>query len=251
MFRKFLLAFLLAGAPLSAMAGDWTGFYAGLNGGFGWGKFSYSENADLTTTGPGFPFASALAAKGNQNSDGFIGGAQVGFNLPSTGALLLGVEADLDWGGIDTSIGKPHGFPDYSGGVSPLDIHTDIDALSTLRGRAGINTGNLSIYGTGGFAYGRISTDAIAAIPSSSTDFLVATGNKSLWRSGWTAGGGVEYPVDEGLSLRAEYLHVDLGNTTLFNDTVTSTSPDATSHFHIVTKTAADIIRIGFDYAFD
>jgi len=42
-------------------------------------------------------------------------------------------------------------------------------------------------------------------------------------RTGWTVGGGVEYALGCGWSIRGEYLYVDLGSWTTFN---TPPSPD-------------------------
>ena len=84
---------------------NWTGFYVGGNAGY-WGS-----QGSATTTGsvsfinqtyePGASnIANALAQLADNNaslhSDGFIGGAQAGYNYQFSKGILLGFAADFD-----------------------------------------------------------------------------------------------------------------------------------------------------------
>ncbi|MEI9914904.1 MAG: outer membrane beta-barrel protein [Methylovirgula sp.] len=57
----------------------------------------------------------------------------------------------------------------------------------------------LLIYGTGGGAYGNFHTSY------NGTDFF------NTGHFGWTAGGGIEYAIDNNWSVRAEYRYTDYG----------------------------------------
>src|SRR3954451_21256802 len=65
---------------------NWTGFYAGLNGGYSWGRANESGLI-------GAPFVGAATVK--QNVDGGLGGAQVGYNWQVDRKWVVGVEADI------------------------------------------------------------------------------------------------------------------------------------------------------------
>ncbi|MFL5116781.1 MAG: outer membrane protein, partial [Microvirga sp.] len=140
--KKFLLSSVaLLGFTAGAMAADlprrappvfvpvpvftWTGFYVGVNAGYGWNNGDdnnclgcFGTGALFVDTAPGVvapvtaaPF-SAVPATGfggrGGNSDGFVGGAQVGFNYQFTpgSGFVVGVEADIQWmGGNDGNKG--------------------------------------------------------------------------------------------------------------------------------------------------
>ena len=70
---------------------DWSGFYLGVNGGYGWGR----RCADITAVN-----AVAFAfAEGCSNSGGGIVGGQVGYRWQSS-AWVFGLEAQGDWANI-------------------------------------------------------------------------------------------------------------------------------------------------------
>jgi outer membrane immunogenic protein len=133
--KKFLLSSVaLLGFTAGAMAADlprrappvfvpvpvftWTGFYVGVNAGYGWssddnnnclGCFGGVVTVDTTpggaTVAPVALPAGAFGFAGNNGGDrdGFVGGAQVGFNYQFTpgSGFVVGVEADIQWLGGD------------------------------------------------------------------------------------------------------------------------------------------------------
>src|SRR5450830_356430 len=62
---------------------SWTGFYAGINGGYAWGQSGWSD--------PAFGVDS-----GNFNTSGGLIGGQLGYNW-QTGPVVHGIETDADW----------------------------------------------------------------------------------------------------------------------------------------------------------
>jgi len=107
---------------------NWTGFYVGVNGGYGWGTADWS--------GPGGSFSSS--------PNGWLVGATVGYNF-QTGTWVWGIEGDLDW--VDLN------------GTSTVCAGCDIKStwLGTARARLGYaGWNNWLPYITGGAAAGSL-----------------------------------------------------------------------------------------------
>lgn len=152
----------------------WTGFYVGVNAGYGWLD-------DNNTTGifvpPGTfapPFAGVSGVLGGGgaggNDDGFVGGAQIGYNY-QIGSFVVGVEADIQWADFNVENNVfvvPAGFPPSFIPAALSD--DDMEWFGTARARAGVAFDRFLIYATGGFAYSDNNT-------------------------GWTAGGGIEWAL--------------------------------------------------------
>jgi outer membrane immunogenic protein len=78
--------------------------------------------------------------------------------------------------------------------------------LSSVTGRLGFTPGgNWLIYGKGGVAWADL--DQTVAVPGISV-------TNSETRTGWTAGGGVEYAFAPGWSGKLEYQYYDFGSDT-------------------------------------
>ena len=165
------LAPLYKAPPAPAPAYDWSGFYAGVNGGGGWGHSWWNAN----TTG--FPLNGGQA------------GGTAGYNW-QTANIVFGIEGDLDWSGFDGSATTPG---------CPAGCSTSDSWLSTIRGRLGYSLDRFMPYVTGGLAVG----DVRAATPG-------FTGGDTT-NAGWTVGGGLEVALPGNWSAKAEYLRVDLG----------------------------------------
>src|SRR5208283_4489220 len=75
----------------------WTGFYVGVNGGFGGG---YGD-ATLAILGPiAFGFASANTTNMNFGYGDFFIGGQAGYNYQFANRVVVGLETDMQWSGI-------------------------------------------------------------------------------------------------------------------------------------------------------
>ncbi|BAF89961.1 MULTISPECIES: outer membrane protein [Azorhizobium] len=120
---------------------------------------------------------------GADSPKGFLGGLQAGYNLQMAGSpIVLGLETDFDWAGMN-------------------DGNYSQDYIGTVRARAGFAFDRVLIYGTAGFAYGKGSYQ-VFGLSNSQTSY------------GWALGAGAEYAIDRNWSARAEYMYVDLGNST-------------------------------------
>lgn len=230
-----------------AMAGyNWTGFYLGLNAGYGWSRQT-AQNGELFSGAP-FPITAGFPDTFSGTASGFIGGGQIGYNH-QINRIVLGLEANLDYSGIK-------GGPTFSGvlnlGGPPVPVNTTVDLqqklhwLATFRGRLGYTPYDaLLVYATGGLAAGKIENPMLILFNSigGTTTF---TGSASTTRTGWTIGGGAEYGIGRNWTAKAEYLYVDLGRTSVTGTSVppqpTQTTADFKNHYHIV--------RFGVNYLF-
>src|SRR5262245_60090602 len=185
---------LLAGSVGTATAADlrppppppvpmynWSGFYIGVQGGFGWADLE----RPLVTTGVTFT---------TETSGGLFGGT-VGFNWQA-GAWVFGFEADYAWADISRSV-------DNCFGIALVTCRSGLDTFGTARLRVGGAWGPALIYATGGLAFGEHSASIF--------DNLTGLGvERSEFAVGWTAGGGIEWGFAPGWSLKAGALFFDL-----------------------------------------
>ncbi|GLI93954.1 outer membrane protein [Methylocystis echinoides] len=168
----------------------WTGFYAGLNAGYGFGANSnaqsYAIGTDVfagrvITGGSGgyglagepliLPSGAGLAHTGSfsNTQNGFIGGGQVGYNYQWGSNVVIGIEADIQGAGVrgtshGVGVGTGSAYIPYveEGGASAnslaygaTTINAGVDWLGTVRGRIGyLFTPTLLLFGTGGLTYG-------------------------------------------------------------------------------------------------
>jgi len=157
---------------------NWSGFYIGGNIG---GGFADSRWSDAFTGGHDW-----------FDSDGVIGGGQIGANVQFNW-LVLGLEGDFDWTGL-----KGSGIDSLGNAIS-----TKTDWTSTATGRIGAAFDRLLVYGKGGVAF--------AHDRSSLADVFGGSASDSLTRTGWTMGAGLEYALDRNWSARLEYDYLGFG----------------------------------------
>ncbi len=263
-----LMFFILAAGGASAdgvARGDrkdragpsWTGCYIGVNAGGVWGdtKFRWSDIAE-SSTGFAAGAATVLPAAANATLDdaGFSGGGQLGCNR-QMGVFVFGVEGDIQYTGLKetrsaVSLGNTNGGPPT---IVPGFITESFSSnwLSTWRARAGFASGSWLFYGTAGVAttnlhhFDRLCFPT-AAVPGCNT--ALDSGS----RIGRVAGLGVEWMLGTKWMLKAEYLHVDLGNSSSSSIVVATAGgtpfPNATIvHGHDLTE---NIARVGVNYMF-
>jgi outer membrane immunogenic protein len=115
---------VIAAAPLFT----WTGFYVGVNAGYGWSNDDF-DSVDLAD---------------EDDDGGFVGGAQVGYNY-QIGSFVVGLEGDIQY----ADFGSEGAFV-VNGATYDLDRS---DWFGTVRARAGVAFDRALIYATGGFAF--------------------------------------------------------------------------------------------------
>lgn len=141
---------------------------------------------------------------------GAAGGVQAGYNFQS-GPLVFGAETDLQASGADDRFaGWKFSNPWFG----------------TLRVRGGFAMNNILLYGTAGLAYGTL------------TAKNVVTGvSESHTSTGWAGGLGMEVALADRWTAKAEYLYVDLNDS--------SYVLDGTSH-----GLQSNHLRFGVNYRF-
>jgi outer membrane immunogenic protein len=252
----------------------WTGFYAGLNAGYTWSN-SVSVNSTGTPlwASPVFdPFLNlqtALTAAGTANlpvkNDGFIGGAQAGYNFQFPNNTVAGAEVDMQGVAGATSSATGSSFtPFLFAGVAPDSYTTTsaasnkLDYFGTLRGRYGyLFTPTLLAYVTGGFAWGGISThSAFVSQESASGVFPPVIGGSSLSTAavGWTAGGGLEWMFAPHWTVKVEYLYYELAKQTSsfgYMSQTFATIPLAAALTNFTIQPKGSVVRVGVNYLFN
>jgi outer membrane immunogenic protein len=156
---------------------SWTGCYAGAH--FG----SLHEQQDW-----GLP--------GSDDESGLLLGGQLGCNY-QVSTWVFGVQGDAAWSDLTGS---------HTDQVSGLTDEWKTDTLASVTGRFGYAWGHLLAYGKGGVAWTHNAYDI-----SGGTTFPTA----SETRTGWTAGGGLEYAYTNNLSMFVEYNFYQFGTQTV------------------------------------
>lgn len=198
---------------------NWSGAYVGLQGGYGWGK----RHARV----PAFPPA---GRKFSYDSSGWLFGATAGVNAQFD-QIVVGIEGDLAWAGLDGRLSLPGGA--LPGGLTGASESHDMKWLGTLRARAGFALDTILLYGTGGFAFAKIDGHA-AFRPGGGPTFVAKDSNT---HTGWTLGAGIEASLTDSLSVKTEYLYVDLNKKNYgyaFAPGGPTTVVSADHHSHIV-----------------
>ena len=203
-------------APLLAPdpAFSWTGFYAGVNAGYGIGVPDVVGVRSPAFTG-------RFTVPGKLQPSGITGGIQAGYNY-QTGAFVLGVEGDLNLGGLRDSIVD-----------TVISAQSQDRLFGSLRARVGVvSMERLLVYGTLGYGFlqnrylvrGGVATPAISATSTF---------------GGYAAGGGLEYAFTDHLSVKLESIYHSVGKKVLANANQTASTTATPSLVNV---------RVGVNY---
>jgi outer membrane immunogenic protein len=212
--------------PVVAPVYNWGGIYYGINGGYGFGKTTWTDPNNF----------SGLGSTGNFNTDGFVVGPTLGVNFQND-AFVYGIEGDFDASWLDGK--STSAFCGAVGFGAGAQCETKNTWLGTLRGRIGYAADRVLFYATGGGAFGNVESGIGGSFDKST-------------KAGWTAGAGVEAAFADNWTARIEYLYVDLGNGSCTSggncgvDLVGAAVVPAND----TVKFTTSLVRAGIDYKF-
>lgn len=223
--RKSIIAAALCLFATSAFAAEpaavnwWSGAYVGLNAGYAGSNLSVLDTNGGVTPGP-FTYS----------TKGFTGGGYAGYNWQVSN-LLFGIEGDLGYLG---ATGK--GYIPSSNPNAHQDLTLDSGLYGDATGRVGYAFNRFMVYGKGGYAYFGGSAKQTTTNPG-----YVTTGTGS-W-NGYTYGGGLEYALSPGVSVKLEYLRYDFGSRGGMQTSVGD--PPIGYHYLNNTSLRFDTVRVG------
>jgi outer membrane immunogenic protein len=234
--------FFKAPAP---SAWTWSGYYLGLNFGYGWGETRTDAFFDDTLVGGGtFATSSAFDLKG------IVDGAQTGYNW-QFGKWLAGVEGDVQ---LTAQRGNPtfvcpNATCNPNGPeVAAFDQNHHLEWFGTLRGRVGATvTPDAVVYVTGGTAVGGFNTAGTAAAFDPNGMPATSPFGKISIKAGWTAGAGVEGHLAGNWTGKIEYLYLDFGSISASSNNQLNVTLLNTFN----SRVTDNVLRLGLNYRFD
>jgi outer membrane immunogenic protein len=163
----------------------WSGCYVGASAGTSNGSSQHFDGAGVAITN-------------SFDLSGFIGGGQLGCNW-QFGAWVIGIEGDgsaVNKSGQGFELARPTWISE-----------TQERWFVTARGRLGMTWWDKTmLYVTGGGAWAKID-----ASEWNTVNPILTGRQESTTRSGWTVGGGAEYALGYGWSVKGEFLYADFG----------------------------------------
>lgn len=166
----------------------WTGFYAGLQAGYGSSDSRYSDDNYLSENNP----------------NGFIGGVYAGYNYQRSDRVVLGIDADIVYSGMKGSDGQRF-LSDPSVSIAGVESDLEIRWSGAVRARLGYAAGRFLPYIAGGISFARYDfrwEDHVnGTVPFKHSDT----------RIGWNIGAGFDYAASDRVTIRAEYRYADFG----------------------------------------
>lgn len=234
---------------------NWTGFYVG--GNVGWERTR--DDVGVTVDPASNINAAAKTAIINGSAagltgNGVIAGLQLGYNYQLNPNWLVGIEGDFNWLGGKASRDTGNFVEAVSGRTVRSIDEVKNNWLATLRARVGMTNDRWLVYATGGLAVTQVkasssfSWDFVDPCPALGGLVNCHVGSASSTRTGYAAGGGVEYAFAGPWSLKAEYLYAGGFGTMTYRTTNIGIATQTADHN--VGIMSIQTARIGLNYKF-
>lgn len=228
---------IFADAPVASRGFSWTGLYVGAHGGYGWGGASTTDNPADWGCGTNTACIAKFVGPFNYDMKGAFGGGTMGFNQ-QLGIVVVGLEFDAGWFGIEGKRTSASSTEPYH------QNHTVDGGLYALpAARLGIAMGKAMFYGKGGYIW----IDGEQQQTTTKPGFFTTTSGRM---EGWAYGGGLEYALGAGWSVKAEYLRIELKDLDAAQTEIV-TAPAVGHVFENHTKLdAINTVKLGLNYKF-
>jgi outer membrane immunogenic protein len=212
----------------------WTGCYLGAN--LGW------IGGNVTTDVSNGLFFSTVNNNNNGWNSGFAGGGQIGCDYQFAGTgWVIGFRDMFD----GTSLRRDRTLGFVNNNLEGVQLHSRTNWFNTLTGRVGYSwMPGWLIYGQGGGAWAN--ADANFTIGG------FASNGQDRTRSGWTAGGGVEWMFAPHWSAFLEGNYMDFGHkdVTVFDGTNLGVCGNLVGGCNFSPKFTAATVLVGVNYRF-
>jgi outer membrane immunogenic protein len=189
----------------------WTGFYAGLDGGYGSGTGNQTAGVGSPDFNP--PFSTNAGPPGTLasiNINGGIFGGHAGYNYQISN-WVLSLETSVAWTDISGDAQLPVVFPGFGGVHGTQSYSTDVKWQATTTPRVGFAWNNWLIYGKAGLAAGEVDVSTARIAGSAIVPHFGASIAATQQRVGWTVGVGTEWAMTQNWIFGVEYDYLDFG----------------------------------------
>jgi outer membrane immunogenic protein len=199
--RPYTKAPAIVAAPIY----DWSGFYIGING--GWGSSHHCWDVTAIATIPVVP----AEREGCHDASGGLVGGHAGYRWQAS-AWVFGLEVQGDWADLRGQ--------SLSGLVPATNINnrTRVDGIGLFTGQVGYAWNNVLWYVKGGGAVTHNRYDDLAAVafivPPVAVGSVVGSATDTRW--GGVVGTGLEIGFTPNWSAALEYDHIFMSNRNIF-----------------------------------
>jgi outer membrane immunogenic protein len=195
---------------------------------------------------------SAVNSVGAQKAkpNGFTGGVGAGYNWQA-GSFVVGIESDFSYLGLRGHATGGAVYPCCAPAAFTINSSVNTNWLFTARPRIGVASGNWLFYATGGLAITDLNAKFTFADnfrdlfgPGHLNAFEAASFSRT--KLGYAVGGGIEAGLWSNWSVKAEYLHVNFGTSS-----IKLIAPMPFGSQQLFTHSAdlqANVVRVGLNY---
>ena len=195
------------GRPLSTPAFSWTSFHLGAHAGGGWARESIVDPAQLVQDAIIGPGTTVGLTTVSPSPSGAVIGGQMGCDYQFMSNWVMGMQGAASGSSMKGTaiVALPAGNP----GDQAL-VGARVDFLLSVTGRLGFAYERLLFYGKGGVGWMGDKYTVVGTLLGGGFGFEGLD-----LRTGWTAGGGIEWAFARNWSASLEYDHYSIGHETV------------------------------------
>ena len=222
-------------APVPVPAFTWTSCYLGAHAGGGWSQKDVTNPVQVVQDSfSGAPVTTGVTTAHLSPSGAVIGG-QIGCDYQFASNWIVGIEGAASGATIkgSTRIALPLGFP----GDSAL-VTARTDFIPSVTARLGYAVDRWLLYAKGGAAWAGDKYSITGSFTGTPFDFEGLD-----TRTGWTAGGGVEWAFSGNWSGRLEYDYYQFGH----GNVLMSDSPNVLSGL-VDVRQSVQAVKFGLNF---